>query len=129
MPMTHTPERDPIPGPRRLARIAVAVGVVAALSAAGPIPPALAADAPPQPNAWEAPPSAPAADPGVKSAHDKLGSDDADVLADAKADGAKNITMMIATAPGQTERVTEELDAVKGGSVGRSYDKVGYVRA
>ncbi|MFG2356141.1 S8 family serine peptidase [Streptomyces sp. NPDC048521] len=117
--MTHTPERDPIPGPRRLARIAVAVGVVAALSAAGPIPLAFAAHAP----------SAPAADPGVKSAHDKLGSDDADALADAKADGAKNITMMIATAPGQTEQVAQKLDAVKGGSVGRSYDEVGYVRA
>ncbi|MEU6671767.1 S8 family serine peptidase [Streptomyces sp. NPDC046727] len=117
--MTHTPERDPIPGPRRLARIAVAVGVVAALSAAGPIPLALAAGTTP----------APAADPGTKSAHDKLGPDDADLLAEAKADGAKNITMMIATAPGRTEQVAEKLDAVKGGSVGRSYDKVGYVRA
>ncbi|MGW1000551.1 S8 family serine peptidase [Streptomyces sp. NPDC002520] len=117
--MTHTPERDPISGPRRLARIAVAVGVVAALSAAGPIPLALATDAP----------HATAADPGVKSAHDKLGSDDADLLAEAKADGDKNVTMMIATAPGQTEQVAGELDAVKGGSVGRTYDKIGYVRA
>ncbi|MEU6092886.1 S8 family serine peptidase [Streptomyces sp. NPDC047085] len=117
--MTHTPERDPISGPRRLARIAVAVGVVAALSATGPIPLALATDASP----------AAAADPGVKSAHDKLGSDDADLLAEAKADGDKNVTMMIATAPGQTEQVAEELDAVKGGSVGRAYDKLGYVRA
>ncbi|MGW0764211.1 S8 family serine peptidase [Streptomyces sp. NPDC002676] len=117
--MTLTPERDPIPGPRRLARIAVAVGVVAALSATGPIPLALAADAP----------HATAADPGTKSAGEKLGSDDADLLAEAKADGDKNVTMMIATAPGQTDQVTEELDAVKGGSVGRTYDKLGYVRA
>lgn len=117
--MTHTPDRDPISGPRRLARIAVAVGVVAALSAAGPVPLALAAD----------PSPVPAADPGVKSAQEKLGSDDADALAEAKADGAKNVTMMIATAPGQTEQVARTLDAVKGGSVGRSYDKVGYVRA
>lgn len=117
--MTHTPERDPIPGHRRLARIGLAVGVVAALCATGPIPLALAADAPP----------AAATDPGVKSAHDKLGSDDADLLAEAKADGDKNVTMMIATAPGKTEQVTEELDAVKGGSVGRTYDKLGYVRA
>ncbi|MEU1704113.1 S8 family serine peptidase [Streptomyces sp. NPDC005706] len=116
--MTHTPERDPISGPRRLARIAVAVGVVAALSAAGPLPLALGADAPPA-----------TADPAVKSAHDKLGSDDADRLAEAKADGDKNVTMMIATAPGQTEQVASELDAVKGGSVGRTYDKLGYVRA
>ncbi|MGV4981827.1 S8 family serine peptidase [Streptomyces sp. NRAIS4] len=114
--MTHISERTPLPGPRRLARIAVAVGVVAALSAAGPIPLALAADTPPTGT-------------GVKSAHDKLGSDDADLLAEAQADGDKNVTMMIATAPGQTGQVAEELDAVKGGSVGRTYDKLGYVRA
>ncbi|MFG2886934.1 S8 family serine peptidase [Streptomyces sp. NPDC048297] len=117
--MTNTAERDPISGPRRLARIAVAVGVVAALSAAGPIPMALAAGAP----------HATAADPGAKSAHDKLGSDDADLLTRARANGDKNVTMMIATAPGQTEQVAGELDAVKGGSVGRTYDKLGYVRA
>ncbi|MET9449190.1 S8 family serine peptidase [Streptomyces cinerochromogenes] len=117
--MTHTPERDPISGPRRLARIAVAVGVVAALSAAGPVPLALAAD----------PAPAPAADPGVKSAHDKLGSDDAALLAEAKADGDKNVTMMIATSPGQTEQVAAELDEVEGGLVGRTDDRLGYVRA
>ncbi|MEW2285641.1 S8 family serine peptidase [Streptomyces sp. NPDC047841] len=117
--MTHTPERDPIPGPRRLARIAVAVGVVAALSAVGPVPLALAAD----------PAPAPAADPAVKSAHDKLGSDDAALLAEAKADGDKNVTMMIATSPGQTEQVAGQLDAVEGGLVGRTDDKLGYVRA
>ncbi|WP_405447338.1 S8 family serine peptidase [Streptomyces achromogenes] len=118
--MTHTaPERDPISGPRRLARIAAAVGVVAALCAAGPVPPALAAE----------PSPAPAADPGVKSAHDKLGSDDAALLAEAKADGDKNVTLMIATSPGQTEQVAGELDAVDGGLVGRTDDKLGYVRA
>ncbi|GGS45490.1 S8 family serine peptidase [Streptomyces cinerochromogenes] len=117
--MTHTPERDPISGPRRLARTAVAVGVVAALSAVGPVPLALAAD----------PVPAPAAGPGVKSAPDKLGSDDAALLAEAKADGDKNVTMMIATSPGQTERVAAELDAVEGGLVGRTDDKLGYVRA
>ncbi|KOU67315.1 serine protease [Streptomyces sp. MMG1533] len=116
--MTLTPQREPIPGARRVARIAVAAGLVAALSAAGPIPMALA-DA-------EAPV---AADPGVKSAHDKLGSDDADVLAEAKADGDKTVTMMVATAPGQTEKVAEQLDSVQGGLVGRTYDKLGYVRA
>ncbi|MFH8799513.1 S8 family serine peptidase [Streptomyces sp. NPDC017936] len=116
MPMTHTPRREP--GARRAARIAVAAGLVAALSAAGPIPLAFAADQTPA-----------AADPGVKSAADKLGSDDADLLAEAKADGDKTVTLMVATAPGQTEQVADELDAVKGGSVGRSYDKLGYVRA
>ncbi|CAM5424110.1 S8 family serine peptidase [Streptomyces aurantiogriseus] len=116
--MTHTPQREPVSGARRAARIAVAAGLVAALSAAGPIPMAFSADQTPA-----------AADPGVKSAADKLGSDDADVLAEAKAAGDKNVTMMVATAPGSTEQVAEELDAVKGGSVGRSYDKLGYVRA
>ncbi|MCX5057061.1 MULTISPECIES: S8 family serine peptidase [unclassified Streptomyces] len=120
--MTLTPQRDPISGARRVARIAVAAGLVTALSAAGPIPMAFSADAP-------TPGSTAPSDGSVKSAHDKLGSDDADLLAEAQADGDKNVTMMIATAPGQTEQVAEKLDAVKGGSVGRTYDKLGYVRA
>ena len=96
--MTLTPQR-------RVARIAVAAGLVAALSAAGPIPLAFSADGP----------SATAPSDGtVKSAADKLGSDDADLLAEAKADGDKNITMMVATAPGKTEQVAKELDAVQG---------------
>ncbi|MFD4880231.1 S8 family serine peptidase [Streptomyces sp. NPDC058420] len=105
---------------RRVARISVAAGLVAALSAAGPIPMAFSADSPS---------ATTSADPSVKSAAAKLGSDDADLLATAKADGDKNVTMMIATAPGATEQVAQQLDAVKGGSVGRTYDKLGYVRA
>ncbi|MFI9616278.1 S8 family serine peptidase [Streptomyces sp. NPDC052023] len=116
--MPLTPQSEPIPGARRVARIAVAAGLVAALAAAGPIPMALAADQAPT-----------AADPGVKSAHDKLGSDDAELLAEAKADGDKTVTMMVATAPGSTEQVAEQLDSVDGGLVGRTYDKLGYVRA
>ncbi|MER8028317.1 S8 family serine peptidase [Streptomyces bauhiniae] len=115
--MTHSPDRDPIPGPRRLARLTLAAGVVAALCAAGPVPMALAADAPP----------AQAADPGAKPAPRKLGADDADRLAEAKADGVKSVTMMIATAPGATGQVASQLDAA--GTVGRTFDKVGYVRA
>ena len=117
--MTLTPQREPIPSARRVVRIAVAAGLVAALSAAGPIPMAFSADSG----------TPAAADPGAKSAHEKLGSDDADLLAEAKADGDKNVTLMVATAPGKTEQVTEELDAVKGGYVGKTYDKLGYVRA
>ncbi|MFJ9904247.1 S8 family serine peptidase [Streptomyces sp. NPDC101152] len=105
---------------RPVARTAVAAGLVAALCAAGPIPLAFSADAPS---------TGTPADGTVKSARDKLGSHDADLLAEAKADGAENVTMMIATAPGQTEQVAQELDAVKGGSVGRTYDRLGYVRA
>ncbi|GGT50934.1 S8 family serine peptidase [Streptomyces coeruleorubidus] len=118
--MTNTPQRDLISARRRVARVAVAAGLVAALSAAGPVPLAFAAD---EPGA-----SAPA-DTDVKSAHAKLGSGDADLLAEAKADGDKTVTMMVATAPGQTEQVAGQLDAVKGGAVGRTDDKLGYVRA
>jgi len=71
------PQRAPISGARRVARIAVAAGLVAALSSAGPIPMAFSADhAPATPG------------PGTKSASAKLGSDDADLLAEAKADAA-----------------------------------------
>lgn len=117
--MTNSPQRAPISGTRRAARIAVAAGLVAALSAAGPVPMALAADNP----------AAAPADADVKSAHDKLGSHDAELLAEAKAEGAKNVTMMIATAPGKTAQVTEEIESLKGASVGRSDDELGYVRA
>lgn len=117
-----TPEATPstpISRARRTARLAIAVGLTAALSAAGPIPMAFAADDDP---------GAPAA-PAPKDAASKLGSADADLLAEAKADGEKTVTMMVATAPGATEKVAGQLDAVKGGSVGRTDDKLGYVRA
>ncbi|MFK4100199.1 S8 family serine peptidase [Streptomyces sp. NPDC019531] len=118
--MTLTPQRAPISGARRVARTAAAAGLVAALSAAGPIPMAYSAVADDAPAT---------SDLGLKSAAEKLGSDDADALAEAKADGDKTITLMVATAPGKTEQVAEELDAVKGGLVGQTYDKLGYVRA
>ncbi|MFF1487369.1 S8 family serine peptidase [Streptomyces sp. NPDC058319] len=112
-----TPDSPRAPGARRLARLAAATGVAAALCAAGPLPMAFAQDGPLP------------ADPPVRSASAKLGADDADLLATAKADGDKNVTMMIATAPGRTDQVARQLDAVKGGSVGRTHDKLGYVRA
>src|SRR5688572_16485312 len=92
--MPPTPHPAPISGAQRVARVAVAAGLVAALSAAGPLPLALATDGS----------TATAPDPGVKSAHDKLGSDDAVLLAQTKAHREKNVTMMIATTPGQTEQ-------------------------
>ncbi|ATL27792.1 S8 family serine peptidase [Streptomyces formicae] len=100
---------------RRAPRLAIAVGLTAALCATGAAPMAFAADSTPV--------------PAPKSTGDKLGSADAELLADAKADGEKTVTMMVATAPGATEQVADQLDAVKGGSVGRTYDKLGYVRA
>lgn len=110
MPLDH------ISAKRRAARIALAAGLVAALSAAGP---ALAVADPA--------PSAPASAPD-KDAPDKLGSADASLLAKAKADGDKNVTFMVATTPGDTEQLTAKLHA-QGASIGETYDSLGYVRA
>ncbi|MFF2845723.1 S8 family serine peptidase [Streptomyces sp. NPDC058001] len=118
--MTPDPQRAPRHGARRVARIAVAAGLAAALSAAGPIPMAFSADSGSTPTP---------ADSTIKQSDDKLGAADADRLAEAQAAGEKNVTMMVATAPGATRQVAEQLDAVKGGSVGQTYDKLGYVRA
>ncbi|MFH8288570.1 S8 family serine peptidase [Streptomyces sp. NPDC018059] len=113
MPRSSSSARPPVSG--RAPRLAIAIGLTAALCATGAAPMAFAAD------------DAPVPEP--KSAAGKLGPADADLLAEAKADGEKTVTMMVATAPGATERVADQLDAVKGGSVGRTYDKLGYVRA
>ncbi|MBT2439209.1 S8 family serine peptidase [Streptomyces sp. ISL-36] len=106
------------PGHRRAARIAAAAGLVTALIAAGAAP-VLAADEP----ATTTPP--------VKSADsaDKLGATDAQRLSEAEAAGEQNVTILVATAPGATEQVAGQLDAVQGASVGRQDDKLGYVRA
>lgn len=108
---------DHIRAKRRAMRVALAAGLVAALSATGPATTA------------SADPSAGPADPVVKTADDKLGPADAGLLAKAKAEGDKNVTFMIATKPGATEQVAGQLNAVKGASVGQTYDKLGYVRA
>ncbi|WNI31909.1 S8 family serine peptidase [Streptomyces sp. ITFR-6] len=108
-----------IPGARRVARVAAAAGLVAALAATG-VAPVFAADDP-----ATAPVKAATGDASA----DKLGTADADVLAKARAKGEKNVTMMVATAPGATEQVSKQLGAVKGSVLGRAYDKLGYVRA
>ncbi|MFG1806045.1 S8 family serine peptidase [Streptomyces sp. NPDC049040] len=119
---------DHIPGKRRAARLALTVGLVAALTAAGP---ALAAadTAPTAPTSPTSPATGSDApgEPG-KDAADKLGSADATLLAKAKADGDKNVTFMIAGKPGSTAEITSRLHA-QGASVGLTYDKLGYVRA
>lgn len=109
------------PGHRRVARVAAAASMVAALVAAGVVP-AFA--------------SAPAEDPAgskevktAKSSSDKLGAADEELLAEAEAKGEKSVTVMVATAPGATEQVADQLDAVKGSVVGRTFDELGYVRA
>ncbi|MFH8368902.1 S8 family serine peptidase [Streptomyces sp. NPDC018031] len=119
--MSPSPEERSVRGPRRAARIAIGAGLVAALAAAGPVP---AFATPPGDTPGSTAPTGTA-----KSASDKLGATDAELLAEAQADGDKNITMMIATAPGKTEQVADQLDAVKGAAVGRTHDKLGYVRA
>ncbi|MEU7111992.1 S8 family serine peptidase [Streptomyces sp. NPDC046182] len=105
------------PGHRRAARIAAAAGLVTALIAAGAAP-VLAADDP-------------ATTPPVKSSDsaDKLGPTDAQRLTEAEATGEKNVTILVATAPGATEQVAGQLDAVQGASIGKRNDKLGYVRA
>jgi hypothetical protein len=108
---------DHIRAKRRVVRVALAAGLVAALSAAGTASAAFA-DV-----------TAGSTDPAVKAADDKLGSADAELLAQAKAHGDKNVTLMIATKRGATEQVADQLDAIEGAAVGRTYDKLGYVRA
>ncbi|MHC3460931.1 S8 family serine peptidase [Streptomyces flavovirens] len=108
-----------IPGARRAARIAAAAGLVAALAATGAAPVFAADD----------PASTPVKPAAAGDTGDKLGEADADLLAKAQAQGEKNITMMVATTPGATAQVAEQLDAVKGSVLGRTYDKLGYVRA
>ncbi|MBW5480714.1 S8 family serine peptidase [Streptomyces bambusae] len=107
-----------ISGARRAARVAAAAGLVAALVAAGTVP-AFAAGSADDPGA-----SAP-----VKSADKKLGSADVELLQQARAKGEQNVTVMVATAPGKTKQVADQLDAVPGASVGKTYDDLGYVRA
>ncbi|MFE1792027.1 S8 family serine peptidase [Streptomyces sp. NPDC059525] len=107
-----------IPGARRAARVAAAAGLVAALCATGAVPVFAATG--------DTNPSAPAP---AKSADQKLGSADAELLQEAKAKGDATVTVMVATAPGQTKQVSDQLHAVQGASVGQTYDKLGYVRA
>ncbi|WUH93484.1 S8 family serine peptidase [Streptomyces sp. NBC_00433] len=123
MPLDH------IPGKRRPARLALAAGLVAALTAAGPAL-AVADSAPTAPTAPTTAPATGSDAPGEpgKDAADKLGSADATLLAKAKADGDKNVTFMIAGKPGSTAEITSRLHA-QGASVGQTYDQLGYVRA
>ncbi|GHF35775.1 serine protease [Streptomyces mashuensis] len=103
--------------PGRVARTVLAASLVTALTAAGAAP-ALADGPRPAPS-----PGTPANGP-----KDKLGSQDADLLAKAKAEGDRTVTMMIATEPGRTGQVAGRLGAVGGASVGQAYDRLGYVR-
>ncbi|NXY96941.1 S8 family serine peptidase [Streptomyces sp. BR123] len=109
-----------ISGARRVARVAAAAGLVAALAATGAVP-VFAATGPGT--------GTPGTGPAVKSAEQKLGSADAELLQEAKAKGDATVTVMVATAPGQTKQVADQLASVQGASVGQANDKLGYVRA
>ncbi|CAM5651375.1 hypothetical protein SRIMM317S_06080 [Streptomyces rimosus subsp. rimosus] len=111
---------------RRTARLA-AVAAVAVATAAGP---ALTAAGTAHAAGTDADTRISAGTtPEPKGPHDKLGSQDAELLARAKAGGARFVSMMLATAPGATEQAAAGLDSLKGASVGRTDDKLGYVRA
>ncbi|MDT0306439.1 S8 family serine peptidase [Streptomyces sp. DSM 44917] len=101
--------------PRGAARAAGAAGVAAAL-ALGLAGPAAAED----------PPPAPVAD---KPIGEKFGSQDAALLAEARAADAPFVTLLIAAEPGSTGEVADRLNAVPGTSVGFTQDAIGYVRA
>lgn len=113
---------------RRAARVAAAAGVVLALAAAGTVPAVAAAAAGTAGQDGPAPSAVKAAAP-AGTAPDKLGASDAQLLGRAEQDGTKSVTVMVATAPGATARVRKQLDAVPGSVVGRTDDKLGYVRA
>ncbi|MER5767055.1 S8 family serine peptidase [Streptomyces sp. NPDC001985] len=109
-----------VPGRRRAARIAAAASMVTALVAAGTVPVFAATPA-----------DDPSVSPPVKAApaSEKLGSADEELLAEAQATGEKTVTVMVATAPGATETVVRQLRAVEGTMVGKTIDRIGYVRA
>ncbi|MFK0253499.1 S8 family serine peptidase [Streptomyces sp. NPDC090445] len=111
-----------ISGARRVARVAAAAGLVAALAATGAVPVFAA-------TGTGAGTGTPGTGPAVKSADQKLGSADAELLQEAKAKGDATVTVMVATAPGQTKQVADQLASVQGASVGQANDKLGYVRA
>ncbi|MDT0446764.1 S8 family serine peptidase [Streptomyces johnsoniae] len=103
------------PGRRRVHRTVLAAGLVAALSLAGAAP-ALAEDEAGQPMA-------------DKPIGEKFGTQDAALLAEAKNADEPFVTLLLATEPGATEEVADQLDAVPGASVGFTEDSIGYVRA
>ncbi|MFI6641695.1 S8 family serine peptidase [Streptomyces sp. NPDC050504] len=108
------------PTTARVVRTAAAAGLVAALVAAGAAP-AFAVDGP-----TDVPGNAPGK---AVAAEQKIGAADEALLAEAEATGAPTVTVMVATAPGATEQVAGQLDAVAGAVVGKADDKLGYVRA
>ncbi|MFE0688311.1 S8 family serine peptidase [Streptomyces xiamenensis] len=119
--MSHTsPLFPPATGRRRsarAARVALAAGLVSALAVTGALP------------AFAAESDALTRSAADKPIDEKFGTHDATLLAEAKAAGEPHVTLMIATEPGQTDEVSDALDAIRGASVGYTLDEIGYVRA
>ncbi|WP_049571254.1 S8 family serine peptidase [Streptomyces sp. SBT349] len=116
--MSLRPSPRPIPhgaqGGRRRPQRAVLTAALAVTLAFAGVTPALADE-----------PRDPVAD---KPLGEKFSTQDAALLAEAKAKDEPFVTMMIAAEPGETEEVAERLDAVSGASVGFTDDRIGYVR-
>ena len=106
---------------RRAVRVALTAGLTAALAAGGP---AVASDGTgpgsPAPTAGAPDKAAPGKAAAGKAAPDKLGAADAAALAKAEADGARNVTFMVAAKPGDTARTA----ARRGGRGGRTHPTV-----
>ena len=117
---------------RRSTRVALAAGVAAALTT-GTLATATATD-PGDPRTQID--KAPAAelqidevkDPAKGTAEEKLGQHDRELLDQAVADGAKRVTLILAVDKGQTAAVAKEITS-RGGFIGMTNDKIGYVRA
>ncbi|WP_326599042.1 S8 family serine peptidase [Streptomyces sp. NBC_01803] len=117
MPLRHQPITPPVgePGRGRLRRTALAAGLVAVLALTGATP-VLATDD--------------AANTGPdKPLGEKFGTQDAALLAEARAADKPFVTLLVAAEPGETAEVADQLDAVTGASVGFTDDEIGYVRA
>ncbi|RBM18072.1 S8 family serine peptidase [Streptomyces sp. PT12] len=116
-PRSHSlPPGIPPAGRRRPHRTVLTAALAVTLGFAG-VTPALADDSATAP--------APLAD---KPIGEKFSTQDATLLAEAKAAGDDFVTLLIAAEPGETEQVAERLDAVSGASVGFTEESIGYVR-
>ncbi|MET0446841.1 MAG: hypothetical protein ABW004_00490, partial [Aeromicrobium sp.] len=116
-----------IPCPTR--RHAATFGVVSALLFATFAPAGAAPTSEPTPSLQKAPVAqAETGEAKVAPSADTLGQHDRELLADAKQNGTKRVTVMIATDRKATKSVVSSLESA-GGWVGQVYDKLGYVRA
>ena len=114
--------------PSRRARVTVA-SIAAAALAAGVVS-TTASAAEPAPSAGTTAPTAVAGTGPLKStAHrDKLGQHDRALLATARSEGTKRVTLILDTVKGQTASVAASVRA-NGGFTSTTNDRIGYVRA